>query len=1240
MTLVIHLLGIPEVIIGDQPVHFKTNKALALLIFLAMERKRYSREYLISLLWPESNINLGRASLRNALAHLRTVLGSYANQYLHTQEDTIGIELPPEVDFDIRVLLDITSGFENKSTIPDTDDIEKNIQKLNRIAALYRGEFLTGIDFGGSPEFEDWITYEREHLHQEFGLVLARLFDLQFTSGQKSQAMNTARRWLSHDPYSDEACRGLMMAYSASGDKLNSIKSYDQFRSRLERELNCAPEPQTEALAQQLQREGIDTPVSIKDKRPPILNTSSFPFVGRTQEFNQLVTSYFETIRSGSRIAAIIGEAGIGKTRLVEEFLHWVETQKAETLSGSAWEGSNRVPYQPIVESLRSRLDDDSAFNELLDKVWLAELTRLLPEIRTKINNLPQPVTDESTARQALFEAVTQLARALARDKPLVWVLEDLHWSDIASLDLLSYALRSWSRHQLPVFMIVTVREEAIDDIPNFKGWLTAISRDVISVPIELNALNQNDVSAFVEQLKEPITKNLIRENSIEQISAWLWEETGGQPLLLTETMKMHLEKGISTRFSSQKELSGWRELQTTPSNYPAQGYTSGISRIVLWRMSRLSPMASELARAAAILGHQFPFSVLIRVAEATEEKALPAIEELLNGRILQLISDSDESSNILYQFIHGKIKAIVETSIPQTMRIILHRRAFHALEEYDAQPTELAYHARKSNQIEQAFRYCVIAGNNALELFDPHDAIYYYEKARQLLDERLGPALLKTILPVNLIEQLYVKLSLAYEIITQWDNARKIYETLLNLAKETRQRELEWTALNRLAILAAQHSFNVAEAMEFVEQALVVAEQINDPIMIAETEWNLTQMATFLWQPELAIHHGERALSIANQLEAPELTARILYALGDALSFAGRGEECNTRLEAALPIYTQINKNFVPNKQFPAQYVWAGLPPSDVMSVQAMQASCMSQLAEGYMHVGKLHEGIQTARQALNIGVVINNDWTQAMSSLILGNGLIEIGAYEEAYHVGQEGVTLAGKSPNPALLFFSKNVFGLACQALYKYEDAQIQFLEALEIVAELPSRYYHSYVISKLCMNAVKRENWQEAIQYAYQSIENRRATPTSLIVMDLHRHYEISALLHNGDVNLAQQEITQFAERVGNNQRYLVSYHLCSATLNWGLGQYKKALGNIHEAISIAEEIGLAGEIWQMVQMLGMIYKADKQNEKAEQTNKQVLELLGEISSHFSTPSLKDTFFTLSINRKIDPPIITS
>lgn len=1239
MTLAIRLLGIPEVKKDGEPVHFKTTKALALLAYLSVEQKRQAREFLISLLWPESNESLGRASLRNALAHLRGGLGSYASQCLVTHEDTIAVIIPPEIDFDVRTLTKTVAEISQPKASMDSAGIEDQILTLERVSALYRGDFLSGIIFGGSPEFEDWIIAERERLHRQFTQLLAHLFNLQFSSGQKLGAVNTARRWLTHDPYNDEACRSLMRAYRVLGDKAGSLRTYEQFRSRLEREIDSPPEAETESLAQQLQREDAVIPGSYKGARAAPDAAYPFPFVGRTNEFNKLVTEYYESLHSGCRIIAVIGEAGIGKTRLVEEFLRWAETQNAEILFGTAWEGSNRVPYQPVVESLRSRLDENVTFSGLLDKVWLSELARLLPEIRTKVSDLPQPVTDESTARQALFEAITRLAGALARESPLIWVLEDLHWSDIASMDLLSYALRSWSRQRLPVVMIVTVREEAIDDIPNFKSWLSALSKDVICTPIELDPLDRKDVSSFVEQLKDPLAININHENAIEQISSWLWEETGGQPLLLTETMKMHLEKGSPTKPDSLGKLPGWRELQEGSADYSVQEFTSGISRIVQWRMSRLSPIAVELARAAAILGRQIPFSVLIRVAEAPEENALLAMEELINGRILQSIPDNGETDHLLYQFIHGKIKAVVQASIPPTMKLVLHRRAFHVLQEYNVLPADLAYHARKSNQIEQAFRYSLLAGNNALELFDPNDAIYYYENARQLLDIHLGPALLKTIVPVNLIEQLYIKLSLAYEIIAQWDNARNIYITLLNLAKETRKKELEWTALNRLAILAAQHSFSVAEAMQYVEQALVVAEQIGDPIMIAETEWNLTQMATFSWLPDLAIQHGERALEIAKQLDAPELSARILYALGDALSFAGRWDECNMRLEEALPIYTQINIHDVPNKPFPAQYVWAGLSPSEVMSVQAMQASCMSQLAEGYMHVGKLREGIQLARQALEIGVLINNDWTRAMSSLILGNGLIEVGLYEEAYHVAKESVLSASKSPNPALLFFAKNVYGLACQALYQLDEAQKQFLEAYEIVVELPSKNYYAYVISKLCMNAVKRGSWQEAIQYAHQAIENRGATPASLIVMDLQRQYEISALIYSGDYELARWEISQFSQKVGNNLRYLVSYNLCCAALSYAINEYKEAEKSVLDAISIANQIGLTGEIWQMYKMLGKIYQAERQSNQADQSYKRADEIIGDLISRFSSTELRETFYTLSAKHTLDPKILT-
>src|SRR5207245_4029460 len=125
-----------------------------------------------------------------------------------------------------------------------------------------------------------------------------------------------------------------------------------------------------------------------------------------------------------------VGEAGIGKTRLGTEFGAWARAQGADVLSGHAFEMGGRLPYQPLVEALRPRLEAENAPEDLLEDLWLAELSRLLPELRLRYPDLPAPTGDELTTKVRLFEAVARLVDVLAQRAPLVLLVADLHWPD------------------------------------------------------------------------------------------------------------------------------------------------------------------------------------------------------------------------------------------------------------------------------------------------------------------------------------------------------------------------------------------------------------------------------------------------------------------------------------------------------------------------------------------------------------------------------------------------------------------------------------------------------------------------------------------------------------------------------------------------------------------------------------------------------------------------------------------
>src|SRR6266487_4123735 len=193
-----------------------------------------------------------------------------------------------------------------------------------------------------------------------------------------------------------------------------------------------------------------------------------------------LVTAFQTMLRGRTQVATIEGEPGIGKTRLAREFLRWARAQGADVLEARAFETGSRLPYQPLVEALRSRLEGEQDLHALLSEVWLAELARLLPEFREQVPELPFPLSlDEAEARTRLFEAIARLGRALARRAPVVLFIDDAQWADAASLDVLQYASRRWATAHLPVLLLCTFRSDDLASSVALAEWLTSLERNL-----------------------------------------------------------------------------------------------------------------------------------------------------------------------------------------------------------------------------------------------------------------------------------------------------------------------------------------------------------------------------------------------------------------------------------------------------------------------------------------------------------------------------------------------------------------------------------------------------------------------------------------------------------------------------------------------------------------------------------------------------------------------------------------
>ena len=350
------LLGPPEASRGGKSLEFRSRREQGLLFNLATEGGIHSREKLAELLWPESRE--GRAALRNALSGLRRMLqANNRGAYITTgRGQAVGFDPSPGAELDLRVL-EAASG----PVRPGGMDEERQaaLDTLKAAAEAYRGEFLEGFSLDDAPDFEYWAGVERERWRRRAEAVFDRLSALQLEAGEIEGAIATAERWTEYAPLSEAAHRRLMEARFAAGDKAAALRAYEAGRQALKEGLGTEPEPETEALAARIRAESSPGPT--RRRTTAARGTVEVPLVGRSEEFGTLVREYHAAREGGARAVLVAGEAGIGKTRLVSDFLAWARAEGADVLKGAAFEASGRLPYGPVVDALRERVDRERA---------------------------------------------------------------------------------------------------------------------------------------------------------------------------------------------------------------------------------------------------------------------------------------------------------------------------------------------------------------------------------------------------------------------------------------------------------------------------------------------------------------------------------------------------------------------------------------------------------------------------------------------------------------------------------------------------------------------------------------------------------------------------------------------------------------------------------------------------------------------------------------------------------------
>jgi DNA-binding SARP family transcriptional activator len=677
------LLGGFQAELGGRELVFP-RKAQALLAYLVLSpRGPHPRGTLAGLLWGRTAEEQARSSLRQALFLVRRALAGHTPTLLRQDGDAVVLNhdaLETDVWEFVRLVGD------------GGDDA--------RAAILYRGPLLDGSPVD-EPAFETWITVQRAWLHDMAVTVLRRLLSAEVHAGRDDRAVHTSAKLLAVDPLQEEAHRALMRVYARQGRRTDALRQFRILADVLRRELGVPPEAETRQLhGEILASSGRASP----EQRPCAQESAlgqhrtgeiAWPLIGRELELSRLR----DLLAGGRRVVAVLGEAGIGKSRLVEELASEAQRAGVMVLRARAHETERILPFSVWVAALRAAgIGPESEAVKALATGWRSELSRLLPELGAR---------GRATAGAAnylrLFEAVGELLRALTARRALLFVLDDLHWADDTTIRLFAFLGRRLRDE--PISFVTTVRVEELGREGLLAGALGELRRDGHLAELALSPLSESATRALVNVLA-----TAVGVTAPADLASRVWALSQGHTLVAVEAVKAVADGAASATSSSL-------------------GIPARVRQLVLEQVGRLGDSARTLAFAAAVVGQDFDIAVLRRAAGLDEAVAVDALETLLERRVLR--QDGERLG-----FSHDLVRQVLYREIGIARRRLLHAHVAEALEAHHAgdpasQFGALAFHYREARVWAKALAYLRAAGTQAT-----HRGAY--REAATLLEEAL----------------------------------------------------------------------------------------------------------------------------------------------------------------------------------------------------------------------------------------------------------------------------------------------------------------------------------------------------------------------------------------------------------------------------------------------------------------------------------------------------------------------
>ncbi len=634
-------------------IQLRSRKHLALLIYLVAKGSRvHTRSELASLLWT-TKPERARHSLSQAVYDLRTQVrpGFIAS-----------------VGEEIRV--------DTRDFSYDANELEEAVKigDYSRAVALYSGPFGSNLAALGSEDYERWVESERVRLDRLAHLTLQKYAELCAKEGRWGEMCVVSTRLLELEPINEAAHRSLMRGLQLQGDGAAALSHFKSIREELELELSGGISEKTLNLVRRIE-------ASLTRANGAGAGLKEPPFVGRAKELDFL-HELARTLSSATVPAVFVcGPAGIGKTRLVQEFMAGASAYPIRFLTSRCYPAETNVPYGPIVDGLEALAGEVA---RQLDGRSPAELSPfkhlayLLPKLSHLLPPDPSDGVDPAAWRRRLFDDVAGVLREGLKSSPIVWVIEDTHWIDETSHAVLGHICRRLKDEAL---LVVLTRRVEASDVRNGEPRLGATDSEAERT-IFLRSLSREEIQELLRSTGSDPSDQIVKEAT--RLAA-------GNPLFALEFARASDPADCFQSTSSGSEPGALRE-------------------ILACRFDGLSERSLMVARATAVLGRQADARTIAAVVGLDAEDTALASRELYDR---YLLTDEDDTVS----FSHELLQSYAYDTISVLERAAIHLKVAQILADEESEsPSTLARHYRLGGDRQQAFRLAMHATDLATQ--------------------------------------------------------------------------------------------------------------------------------------------------------------------------------------------------------------------------------------------------------------------------------------------------------------------------------------------------------------------------------------------------------------------------------------------------------------------------------------------------------------------------------------------